>query len=58
MLKRFLTLSMPMVLAASVQAQTPIGPFIGTDSDSFETQTAFSLDPCVIERVFSAQAEL
>lgn len=45
-------------LAPRVEAQTFIGPFIGTDSDSFETQTAFSLDPCIIERVFSNQADL
>jgi len=58
MIRRFLPLVVPTVLVASASAQTPIGPFSGTDSDGFETQTAFSFDPCVIERVFTDQADL
>ena len=53
-----LFLCIPAILNALSSAQTPIGPFVGTDSDGFETQTAFSTDPCVIERVFSDQADL
>lgn len=46
------------MFAFAAEAQTPTGPFIGTDSDGFETQTPFSLDPCIIERVFSNKADL
>jgi hypothetical protein len=55
---RFL-LPLACVCASVASAQvTPIGPFTGADSESFETQSGTVFTPCVLGRVFNNKADL
>jgi hypothetical protein len=48
-----------MLCSAAASAQVaPIGPFTGTDSEGFESQSAQAFNHCVVGRVFNDQGEL
>jgi len=58
MIRPQLTLLLALALSASASAQTPIGPFVGQQSDGFETQGYGGFYPCISARVFNNTADL
>ncbi|MED6333998.1 MAG: hypothetical protein VYE81_01255 [Planctomycetota bacterium] len=53
-----LLLAVTVAFGGIATAQTPIGPFTGTESDGFETQQSGSFDPCIVGRVFNNNGDL
>jgi len=53
-----LLLPLACVCASVAAAQTPIGPFVGADSEGFQTQTTGMFSPCIIGRVFNNKGDL
>jgi hypothetical protein len=58
MIRPHLTLLLALALSAGASAQTPIGPFVGQQSDGFETQGYGGFYPCIANRVFNNTADL
>jgi hypothetical protein len=59
MLRPHLTLLFALALSAGASAQiTPTGPFVGGQSDGFETQGFGGFFPCIANRVFNNTADL
>ena len=59
MIRPQLSLLLALALSATASAQiTPIGPFVGSQSDGFETQGYGGFFPCISARVFNNTADL
>ncbi len=58
-LSKFFVVSALAVLAGTASAQiVPTGPFVGQQSDGFETQLAHQFTTCIVGRVFNNTADL
>ena len=57
-MRHTLLLAVAVTISGIASAQTPIGPFAGTESDGFETQQSGSFDPCIVGRVFNNNGDL
>ena len=53
-----LFLAVTVAFGGIATAQTPIGPFTGTESEGFETQTSPGFNPCIIGGVFNNNGDL
>ncbi len=53
-----LLLAVTVAFGGIATAQTPIGPFTGSESDGFETQQSGTFDPCIVGRVFNNNGDL
>ena len=53
-----LLLAVTVAFGGIATAQTPIGPFTGTESEGFETQDSPGFNPCIIGGVFNNNGDL